>query len=489
MQKFYLIFIDIIGFELLPKEIEKEKGIEARKVRKDFISVINDKIDDLKGKKLIVGEKSDNDDWIIVIDDKNNVLELMSRVLDHNTSYTDYERVPLEIAIGTAEYDKWAKLDGKNVIYEDETIEYLKSNIIGEYRNQYKNKTSESIKETFILITDSFFKELPVYYQTLCEPYVTSRFFSLPYHIIERERKITDFLTRLGQRRSDFSGYVIDRVFVPPDEYNDIKQTLMNKKIVFITGIPGYGKTYTAIRLLWEYFENGYIPYWISGKDPKEREEVRDLLANIETILEEKTIFYFEDPFGKTRYERRDDFRERINHIIQSIDNIEDSYVVITSRKDIFENFMKESYSKKDMEDFEHELNLIQPSYGIEKREEILEKWATEKGCLWLEIKEIKDFIIQSLNKKLPTPLSIYDFVHATIKKINIDEIKTELILNSETPTKAFADDIIGLCDAGYEDRILFLSFMFILEYKGVDFIRSEYNKMKKMIMKNLMLF
>lgn len=480
MQKFNLIFIDILGFELLAKEIEKEKGIEARKVREDFINVIDAKIDDLNEKNLIIGKKSDNDDWIIVIDDTNNVLELMSSVLDHNTGYKGYERVPLEIAIGKSEYDEWAKLDGRNIIYEDETIEYLKSNIIKEYRKQYKDKRGESIKETFIVITDSFFNELPTHYQKKCEQIVKSSFFSMPCSIIEKEKKITNFLMRLGQRRSDFSGYAINRVFVPPDEYDEIKNTLMDEKIVFITGIPGYGKTYTAIRLLWEYFENDYTPHWISGKDPKERAEVRDSLANIETVLKEKSIFYLEDPFGKTRYERRDDLKERINYILQSIENIGDSYVVITSRKDIFENFIEESYSKKDIEDFEHELNLIYPSYGTDRREKILEQWAIEKGCKWLEIEELRDFIVQSLNKNLPTPLSIYDFVHATMNKTDIDEIKKEIILNSETPTKAFADDICGLCDAGYEDRILFLSFMFILDYGTVDFIRLKYNKMKK---------
>lgn len=94
----------------------------------------------------------------------------------------------------------------------------------------------------------------------------------------------------------------IDELFVPPAEYNKIKETLCKERILFITGTKEYGKTYTAVRLLWEYFNKGYDPIWIIGDQYEDRSNVRNKLANIESLLKPGCIIYFEDPFGKTEY-------------------------------------------------------------------------------------------------------------------------------------------------------------------------------------------
>jgi hypothetical protein len=71
--------------------------------------------------------------------------------------------------------------------------------------------------------------------------------------------KVYDFLEIIGKPGSK-SYDRIDRLYVPPKEYDDIKKLLFEKQIVFITGTAEYGKTYTAVRLLWEYFMKGYEP-------------------------------------------------------------------------------------------------------------------------------------------------------------------------------------------------------------------------------------
>jgi hypothetical protein len=56
-------------------------------------------------------------------------------------------------------------------------------------------------------------------------------------------------------------------VYVPPIEYDEINATLKTERIVFITGTKEYGKTFTAVRLLYEYFkEDGYHPRWVNPK-------------------------------------------------------------------------------------------------------------------------------------------------------------------------------------------------------------------------------
>lgn len=480
----YLVYIDILGFGPLAKEIEVEKGIETRVVRKNFISVINEKIEDLKMEHLIIGAKSHNDDWTIVVEDRQNVLIVISRILDHYTGYKDYKRIPLEIAVGMQEYDKRSKLKGRGLICEDKTIEFLKSGITEDYREWYKkNNNNKSIKKTFVVATEPFFNELPLYDQKLCREIRGTKtpFFCLPLKLIDRERKISDFLKEIGQERSDFSGALIDRIFIPPDGFNEIKNTLNTDRIVFITGTAGYGKTYTTIRLLWEYYNKGYNPRWIPGKEEAERSDVRKKLSYIETQLEPGYIIYFEDPFGKTNYERRDDLKERINHVTNTIRNKEDVYVIITSRKDVFEKFESESYSVHEIKKFEKELNILKPSYNMDKRKHMLEKWALEKECKWLEIKELRLFVFKSIenDRNLPTPLSIHDFVESTINIINLDQLKKDVYSYSRSSENAFADEIIGLYESGREDRVLFLSFIFISQF-NVDFVKQEYDKIKK---------
>ncbi|MCD4800282.1 MAG: hypothetical protein K8R01_01660 [Methanococcoides sp.] len=252
-------------------------------------------------------------------------------------------------------------------------------------------------------------------------------------------------------------------------------------RIIFISGTAGYGKTYTTIRLLWEWYNKGYTPKWIAGKEEKQRENVRDKLANIDAELKPRHIIYFEDPFGRTTYERRDDLKEKINNIINSIENKTDVYSIITSRKDVFEQFEKESYSVEEIRRFEQQLNIIKPSYDYNKRINILEKWADEKECEWIKDEKLKKFVNYSLidEKILPTPLNIHDFVIATIKTKNRRELEQYLDKYSKEGEKAFADEIKGLYYSGRKDRVLFLSFIFVSENFMFNFIQEQYEDMK----------
>ncbi|HHT9126326.1 MAG TPA: hypothetical protein ACFYD6_10985 [Candidatus Brocadiia bacterium] len=329
----------------------------------------------------------------------------------------------------------------------------------------------------FLKITPS---QLYSYYRVNLKK--AKEFYSSPVTFIKRELKISDFLEEIHQSRSDYSGALIDKIFVPPDEFNEIERELKNNKFVIITGTAGYGKTYTALRLLWERYNEGYIPRWVSGKEPRQREEGRDLLANIDVLLKPRHIIYFEDPFGKTKYERSDDLKGRINFIIDSVKSKEDVYVILTSRKDVFEEFEKESYSIEEIKKFEKELNIINPSYSYEKKKKILEKWAEEKECTWLRDEKLKDVVFQSLDdrERLPTPLSIHDFAIATEKIKEGRELEQKVKTYSKAVEKAFADEIIGLYESGRKDKALFLSFIFVSQYFEVDFVKQLYEKLKK---------
>jgi hypothetical protein len=72
-------------------------------------------------------------------------------------------------------------------------------------------------------------------------------------HLESPDHNKQKFLARIGaQGIQKYEN--IDKLFVPPNNYADVKNALQEDKVVFITGTKEYGKTYTAIRLLWEYF-------------------------------------------------------------------------------------------------------------------------------------------------------------------------------------------------------------------------------------------
>ena len=169
-EKKYLIYLDILGFEGLAEEISSEKGIDQRDVREKFIDVIKERVERLEAKGKIIGKKyGESDDWLLVTDALDKVFNCILEILDHDTGYRDYEKVPLEIGIGTGEYDKWARFDGTNLIVEDDTIKFYKTNIIGYYHKWYKIHNKQSPKSTFIVLTESAYHELEPLDRKICQ--------------------------------------------------------------------------------------------------------------------------------------------------------------------------------------------------------------------------------------------------------------------------------------------------------------------------------
>jgi hypothetical protein len=400
--KKYLIYLDILGFQKLAEKVASEKGIDQRDVREKFIDVIKERVERLEAKGNIIGKKyGESDDWLLVTDALDNVFNCIFEILDHDTGYRDYEKVPLEIGIGTGEYDKWARCNGTNLIVEDDTIKFYKTNIIGYYHNWYKKiHNNQSPKSTFIVLTESAYHELEPLDRKICQEieYEYKKngregqvitFFAADADKVQQRGRVFEFLEKIGYAGSKWYGRV-DEVYVPPSEYEEMARTLHERKILFITGTPEYGKTYTAVRLMWEFYNRGYEPRWIEGGELAERNEVRRKLEDIGAVLKSRRIIYFEDPFGKTRYERREGLEREIGTIIDSVEQVEDVYVVITSREEVFKEFEKEKLSAKELKEFEEKLNIKKPSYDYEKRKEILLNWAEGGNCKWLGNKKLK---------------------------------------------------------------------------------------------------
>jgi hypothetical protein len=486
-EKKYLIYLDILGFERLAEEIEEERGIESREVREKFIDVINERVKTIERRGRITGKRyGESDDWLLLTDSLENAFKSILEILDHHTPYKGYEKIPLEIAIGTGEYDKWARFEGKELIIEKSTIKFIKTKIVGYYHGWYKQKhNSQSPKSTFIILTESAYHELEPLDRKICQK-IEYRYkkdggkeeviiFSVAdVDRVQQRGRVFEFLEKIGYAGSKWYGR-IDEVYVPPLEYEDMERTLQEKRILFITGTQEYGKTYTAVRLMWEYYNSGYEPGWIKGGELTERIEVREKLENISAELKSGHIIYFEDPFGRTKYEKREGLEREIGTIINTVKQVEDVYVIITSRDEVFKEFKKEKLSAKDLKEFEKKLNVKKPSYGYKKRKKILIKWAEEENCRWLGNEKLKELVLESIKdeKILPTPLSIKDFAVATFEIEKEDELIEKIEEKSKETAKAFAEEIKNMTD----DMILFLSFPFISTFK-VEFVRAMYQKL-----------
>jgi len=472
----------MLGFKKLAEVISNQKGIESRLVRNHFVDVINDRIGKIEEKSYITEMKySESDDWLLVADSLDKTFKIIFEILDHNTGYEDYEKIPMELAVGTAEYDKWAKLGGRNLITEDETINFLKTNIISYYHKWYKDINKQSPMSTFIIFTELAYQELEPLDKKICNKieYEQNKFFVADVDKIIQRGELSEFLKKIGH--ADNKLYErIDDVYIPPIEYEEIRRTLNETRIVLITGTQEYGKTYTAVRLMWEYFKQGYEPKWFRGGEKDDRKTVREKLENIKAELKPGHIIYFEDPFGKTQYEKRESLEREIGTILDMVIHIKDVYVIITSREEVFKEFEKEKLSAKDLKAFENKLNIKKPSYDYDKRAAILCKWAENENCKWFGNRKLKELVLESLKDKeiLPTPLSIKNFVNATIDIEKVDELREKIEEKSEETEKAFAEEIKNMSG----DKILFLSFLFISDLIDSGFVKREYQEITEQL-------
>jgi hypothetical protein len=444
----YVVCVEILGLEQLTRKIAETKGITWKTVRENLIAVVRTCVTQLESKGS--GVDCHREKWFIAAHDLDCVFTSISEILDHHTGFVGYEKIPLGIGVGTAERDRELS----------ELISFCRR------------------EDSFIVITD------PVYHQI--EPsdrkMVThvgykdrTDVYFLDVTQVHERGKVFAFLEEVGYPMSKIYGR-IDELFVPPAEYNDIKKMLHKERIVFITGTCEYGKTYTAVRLMWEYYRMGYHPHWIKGGEEKERITVRKKLEDIEAVLKPHHIIYFEDPFGRRRYERKEGLERGIGTIIDSVKRLEDTYVIITSREEVFKEFEKEKVSRCDIKRVEKRLGLKRPSYDYRKRKEILVKWAEHERCTWVEEPGLLTLVADTIRneKALPTPLSMRDFSKATVYANTLQNLKEKIKEKSEETAMAFSREIKQMTD----DKVIFLSFLFVMNQCKVDFVRNLYESL-----------
>jgi len=238
--------------------------------------------------------------------------------------------------------------------------------------------------------------------------------------------------------RSDARYIQIQDYFVAPREYDSILNLMESARIVFIVGDPGMGKTYTAVRLLKHYFEKGYTPVWFAGLEREDRTNQRMVLEQFRPV--ERQIAYFEDPFGRTHFERRESIRSVFGPLRDHLREV-DAKVVITSRKEIFEQFVAEVPTSLELQKLTRELNVVKPSYSPAALATILEKLANDAA--WFKDEHCRRMVLLEIEKgTLASPLAIRDFVYSTERVSSTLEVLARLNRRGVEEKALFAEEI-----------------------------------------------
>jgi hypothetical protein len=146
----------------------------------------------------------------------------------------------------------------------------------------------------------------------------------------------------IGQEGDRFSH--LDELFVPPAEFPEIQSVLDTNNFVLILGDPEIGKTYTALYLLYQYFQDGYQPFWESVRDletsygaafQRLKRPRFDLDDYVRRRLEGRNAIYIEDPWGKINFEMPEEFTSSLESLINRV-RASQAKLIITSRSAIF---------------------------------------------------------------------------------------------------------------------------------------------------------
>ncbi len=270
--KYFLIYIDILGFGKRAKEEAEKTGRPEKDIRNSYIASIEGRLKELKKSEVIVlYKKASFDSWLLFTD---SIWKAFKSIVG-----TLKAKLPLEVAIGANTIEE---SDLYSIEFESEVLSYLKTEIISQYETWYKEEHQKSVEQTFILLTREACEELesqkankrialkPYELATLkpCEkriafkPYESANFYFVERKEFERILKILKFLEKIKSQRIEYRE--IENLYVEPKNYNEIVDKLQKYNIVFIVGDAEMGKTYTAVNLLFESFKEGYEPVYIS---------------------------------------------------------------------------------------------------------------------------------------------------------------------------------------------------------------------------------
>lgn len=440
--KHFLIYIDSLGYEKRAEGEAKTTGRPVEDIRESYINSIEKRLKYIEKKETIKSFKKSEygDDFVVFTDSIWNAFITIGEVLKAN--------LPLAIGIGFLKVD-----DSYLIERSTETISNLKTNIIPKYKKFYESEHGEhSLRQTFILFTPEAYEQLDSK-RKCSKPYPSAEFNFIEQKEFERELKVLEFLEKIGSQRAEYRE--IEELYVAPQNYEKIKRTLDQHNIVFIVGDAEMGKTYTSIRLLWEYFKDGYEPVYL----PEERRREQWEFIRHKSKVEGKVI-YFEDPFGKVEFERAEGLFRDIGTFVDEIKS-KKCKIILTSREKVFKEFDKRKETAEDLLKYVTQLK-VNLAYSKEKLAEILENYIIVFQPKWIKDNELRKIAFKAVGEKLRTPMSIKKLIDSSKDVKDKEGLKTDIEKAAEDTKTAFAREIKEIFNQEEYDRLVFLCFPYI---------------------------
>lgn len=313
------------------------------------------------------------------------------------------------------------------------------------------------------------------------KPYISKNAFTQPnVMVIEEDNEQMDerYQFQKAIKASDDKYLFIDKYYVKPREYAEMVDSLEKEHVLVITGDPGIGKTYTAIRIMQEYYKKGYKPTWFFGMAKEDRDEQTKHLLNFEPQI--KDIVYLEDPFGRTVFENREELKTLFANWVEKFRACK-AKLIITSRAEVFKKFKNEVLTGDKLEAYQKELNVRKPSYSLEDLKNIASQyisaytsWATDDDWVKAVMKGIN-------NGQLISPLMIYNLVKNYSRPVDIRLFKNAI---KEARTKdmvtQFADEIKIL----FHPTKILLYLVLLYGKKNITMIRGIFSKVQEALLK-----
>jgi hypothetical protein len=142
----FVIYLDILGFGIPIEDIAQQLHLTPQDVKQNWLGKINTSLQKCKEDNFITDFcYRDSDNWLILSKAADDVYQLLKIISDVG--------LPLEIAID------FRRLPESSPFLSDEMMSFLspQNNILKDYRNWFKQKNQNSIKESFIVVTEQAF--------------------------------------------------------------------------------------------------------------------------------------------------------------------------------------------------------------------------------------------------------------------------------------------------------------------------------------------
>lgn len=274
----------------------------------------------------------------------------------------------------------------------------------------------------------------------------------------------------IGQREDRYAH--LDQLFVPPAEFPAILKLLDTNNFVLLLGDPQIGKTYTALNLLYQYYRQGYRPFWESVRDlettygaafQRLKRPRFDLDDFVHRRLDDRNVIYIEDPWGKIQFDMPEEFTSSLEALINRV-RASEAKLIITSRSVIFSR-LTDLIGKKFAVTLRAEMVYggEHHSYGDGERARLFNNYyhlfhGSDEGCSAAAKVVLSD---------LHSPNSIREFCYLTRNSRSADQYKQLAVLSSDLDYQ-FAMEIIGDArphPSGRRHRAALVLFLYVIEH------------------------